>query len=330
MMSTAEFLASLRERDIRLVAEGDKLRCNAPAGALTPQIEGELKRRKGELIALLREAGALSSRPRGIVPLKSTGDRPPIFAVPGHNGDVFCYLALSEHLPANQPLYGLQPPGLESGEPLTSVTDLAAHHARALRGFGATSPFLVAGYCAGGTVAFELARQLAEAGETVALLGLFGSPFPTAYRFAAQAMAGVRGLGERLRRHAAAIAGGSVSNGLTHLRERVRSRALERAAEKEKLADPAMAARRHVEEATLAAVRRYEPRRYQGRIDLFFPSAAWRHSGDLPDEWSTVARVVEHVGPDDCNGDVMLREPHVRALARLLESAMRASSPPEG
>ena len=52
---------------------------------------------------------------------------------------------------------------------------------------------------------------------------------------------------------------------------------------------------------------------------MFLPSEAWRHSGDRPDEWKRVAgQVVEHVGPDGCDGDDMLREPHVRVLAALL------------
>ncbi len=54
------------------------------------------------------------------LPLEAAGTRTPIFAVGGHNGDVFTYRALALHLGPDQPFFGLQPPGLEEGsQPLT-------------------------------------------------------------------------------------------------------------------------------------------------------------------------------------------------------------------
>ena len=74
----------------------------------------------------------------------------------------------------------------------------------------------------------------------------------------------------------------------------------------------------------MAAVKRYEPGFYAGRVDAFIPSAPWRTAGEGLEEWKQVARqVVEHVGPDGADGDNMLREPHVRALAALLTSCLR-------
>lgn len=75
----------------------------------------------------------------------------------------------------------------------------------------------------------------------------------------------------------------------------------------------------------MAAVKRYEPDFYPGRIDVFLPSEAWRHSGDLPHDWKRVAReVVEHVGPDGTKGDNMLLEPAVRSLAAALNTTLRS------
>ena len=88
--------------------------------------------------------------------------------------------------------------------------------------------------------------------------------------------------------------------------------------------DPSLANRRRIEDATVAAVKRYEPGFYPGRVDLFLPSEAWRRSGDRPDDWKGVAReVVEHVGPDGTDGDNMLLEPRVRSLATLLNPTLR-------
>ena len=118
----------------------------------------------------------------------------------------------------------------------------------------------------------------------------------------------------------AAATAGSPAEGL----EYIRSHAVARVATARERHDPALANRRRIEDATLAAVKRYEPGFYAGRVDVFLPSEAWRRSGDRPDEWKRVAgEVVEHVGPDRCDGDYMLREPHVLVLAALLNRALR-------
>ncbi|MGH8687988.1 MAG: hypothetical protein ACREVQ_09795, partial [Burkholderiales bacterium] len=103
-------LAELRSRDVQLRADGDRLRCSAPAGALTPELRDRLKRRKYDILEFLRSVGTRAHQQRAIVPLQPLGERTPIFGVGGHNGDVFCYRALAHHLGRDQPLYGLQPP----------------------------------------------------------------------------------------------------------------------------------------------------------------------------------------------------------------------------
>ena len=114
-----------------------------------------------KILGFLNSAKVLADQPRAIVPLQPLGTRPPVFAVAGHNGDVFCYRALAQHLGDDQPFFGLQPPGADGqSQPLTSVEDLAAYFASQIRAFQPNGPYLLAGYCAGGTIAFELARQL--------------------------------------------------------------------------------------------------------------------------------------------------------------------------
>ena len=104
-------------------------------------------------------------------------------AVAGHNGDVFAYRALVQHLAPDQPFFGLQPAGRRGGSvPLTSVEDMARYFAAQIRAFRPTGPMSIAGYCAGGTVAFELARQLTAAGADVTNPILFGAPYCTSYR----------------------------------------------------------------------------------------------------------------------------------------------------
>ena len=54
-MSIAALLSDLRERDIRLSADGERLRCNAPAGALTPDLSALIREHKAQILEFLLE-----------------------------------------------------------------------------------------------------------------------------------------------------------------------------------------------------------------------------------------------------------------------------------
>jgi hypothetical protein len=51
--TVGEFLARLQELDVRVWIEGDRLRCSAPSGVLTPTLRDQLGRWKPELLRLL-------------------------------------------------------------------------------------------------------------------------------------------------------------------------------------------------------------------------------------------------------------------------------------
>jgi thioesterase domain-containing protein len=92
----------------------------------------------------------------------------------GAGGTVLMYRDLSRHLGDDQPFYGLQSQGLDgSCPPLTSVAEMAAVYVKEIRRVQPHGPYFIAGYCMGGTVAFEVAQQLHELGEPIALLALF-------------------------------------------------------------------------------------------------------------------------------------------------------------
>ena len=56
MKSTFEFICQLKNLSINLETDGDRLRCHAPEGALTPTLRQEIAKRKTEIISLLQEA----------------------------------------------------------------------------------------------------------------------------------------------------------------------------------------------------------------------------------------------------------------------------------
>jgi thioesterase domain-containing protein len=267
------------------------------------------------MIEFLRSAQALVQQQRGIVPLQRRGNLAPVFAVPGHNGDVFLYRALAQYLGSDQPFFGLEPPGLDGrSEPLTSVEDLAAYFVEQIRTFRPDSPYVIAGYCAGATIAYELARQLQQQGGVINSLIFFAGGYPTWYRFLPQLRERVALRTKRVRRHIGALA--SLSNGgrgvyiMNALRRRNDGRLTTE--------DPVLGLRETLKRITAKAVSHYVPRDFAGRLCQILPSSDCVLPRDATLRWRTVVRdLEEYSGPDGCEGDVMLLEPYADAIAEV-------------
>lgn len=321
-MTVRALLALLRSRDVRVSIDGDRLRCNAPAGAITPELQEILRNRKADIIAFLRSAEAFAASHRAIVPLQPLGANPPIFGVPGHNGDVFCYLSLAEQLASDQPLYGLQPPGLAGeAQPLRRIEDLAAYFATQVRAFHPSGPCVIAGFCAGGMTAFELARLLMSerVGVTVVLIG---APYATRYRrlpILADRMRERAGMWrERARTHYRNLSALPWRARAAYIGERFRAPGPSEAP------DPVLALRAAVERATLCAARRYTPAPLPGRAVLLLPNASWARSREAPLRWLCDANDTEvRFGPDACSRHDMLREPFAGIFADYLRQLTR-------
>ena len=118
-----------------------------------------------------------------VVLLRRGNGAPPLFLVHAALGGVDVYEALARHMPPSRTILGLQAPGLD-GEtaPMADLTHLAAHHVAALRRRQPHGPFALAGWSLGGVLAFEMARQLRRAGESVEFLALIDSYTPDALR----------------------------------------------------------------------------------------------------------------------------------------------------
>src|SRR5204862_544143 len=72
------------------------------------------------------------------------------------------------HLGADRPVYGLQAPRPAEGCPRSATLELlAAQYLDEVRGVQPRGPYHLGGYSFGGTVAFEMARQLHTRGEAV-------------------------------------------------------------------------------------------------------------------------------------------------------------------
>jgi non-ribosomal peptide synthetase component F/thioesterase domain-containing protein len=124
------------------------------------------------LAQVLRDGVAAAWSP--LVKIQPGGSRPPFFCVHGGGGAVLIYRDLSKHLGYDQPFYGLQSQGLDGARSyLTRIEDMAALYVKEIKTVQPKGPYLLGGYCMGGTVAYEMAQQLTAAGEVVALLALF-------------------------------------------------------------------------------------------------------------------------------------------------------------
>ena len=108
-----------------------------------------------------------------LVPLQVSGGRPPLFCVHGGGGHVMFYHALAKRLAPGQPVYALQPAGLDGASALhSSIVEMAAHYLEEIRTVQPQGPYALLGYCQSTAVCHEMTRQLQAGGEDVSLLAL--------------------------------------------------------------------------------------------------------------------------------------------------------------
>ena len=128
-----------------------------------------------QLAAILQES-AESLSWSSLVPIQPNGTKPPFFCVHGQQGNVLNLRELSHYLGSDQPFYGLQARGLDGKEqPSNSIAEMASQYIKEIRTIQAHGAYFLGGNSMGGTIALEMARQLQQAGEEVALLVMFDS-----------------------------------------------------------------------------------------------------------------------------------------------------------
>jgi thioesterase domain-containing protein len=330
-MQIPGLLSDLAGKDINVWLEGDRLRCNAPAGALTPEFRDLLRDRKSEIIAFLSMATAAVRQQPAIVPLQPHGALTPIYAVPGHVGVPFSFTDLSKHLGDNQPFFALQPPGFdEKSEPMERVEDIADYFASQILQFQPTGAYIIAGYCSGTATAFELARLLSQRGAEVRCVVLFGPLHPSTYQklhrqmlFHAKSRAGA--LAWHMRQLAARP---SMAERRQYIGDILRDRGKSLLARVTSVhegneADPVLQRRERVKATAITAIRRYTPTPYTGRVCMFLPNRAWIRSGASPLRWLQTAPQAEvYYGPKSCYGPLMLEDPNAPAIAELCRQSI--------
>ncbi len=87
----------------------------------------------------------------------------------GAEGNILLYRDLAKRLNSNRSVYGIQARGLNGeGHIHHSIEEMAADYIKAIKTVQPKGPYHIGGYCMGGSVAYEMALQLSQKGESVA------------------------------------------------------------------------------------------------------------------------------------------------------------------
>ena len=285
------------------------------------------------LAEVLRKEGWTASW-SSLVVLQTGGDRRPFFCVHAAGGNVLEYHDLARLVGKDQPFYGLQAKGLDGKEaPHTSIREMAAHYIKEMRDVQPEGPYLLGGRSSGGTVAFEMACQLAADGQQVGLLALLDT-YPAGY-FKLTPGSGSRKqrwtrIARRIQTHRANMQQLSPIAKLEYLSGKLKfapaktKHKVYRRAYKlyERFGRPLPPALRNIEELTFAAVKDYVPQVYSGHATLFAASDDLTAAYDVEEGWrELLGGRLEKVEISGNHMDI-IKEPHVRVLAEKLRAAL--------
>jgi len=253
-----------------------------------------------------------------VVPIQPKGKHLPLYVISGLGGNVIKFHSLGFYLGEEQPIFGLLPRGLDTREPYISrLEDLATYYVEAIRAVQLAGPYRLAGYSFGGIVAFEVARQMVDSGESVDLLALLDT---VEWNYGKRVLESlpVRERVEIYKEHAGAILsgedrlgdfrkllGGKIARLSYHFRA-----ALGRPIPKELTT---------IEEVNTIAASNYKPKPYQGKLTVF--RSTKRPADAVDDEylgWGELARGGVEVNHIPSTHFDILHEPAVKILAEKL------------
>lgn len=270
-----------------------------------------------QLAEVLSQNGV--SAPRSVlVAVQVGGSRAPLYIASGLGGNVVRFYNLVRHLGSDQPVYALQPPGLNGEAPfLTSVEEQAALYISEIRKKQPQGPYFLVGYSFGGLVTFEMARQFAAQGQAVGLLALLDAP-EWRYLAGQQGALKARNRLSRYREILGKILFTRQRSG--YLTDRLRGRTISliySACRRLGLRLPQNLGT--IQDMNLFAAAQYVPKPYAGRVTVFSTKPAVRmamHDDTLG--WGELA--LEGVEIHEIPGDHsdITSEPNVRVLSQKL------------
>jgi aspartate racemase len=250
--------------------------------------------------------------------------QPPLFCIHVLGRGLEFYRPLVSYLERSQPVYGLSTQIMDDKQGLPNrVEDLAGYYIKEIRTIQPEGPYLLLGVSFGGTVAFEIARQLHTQGQKVALLGLLDT-----YGLDANKLLPKRGFFH----HALEILRFKPSMVL----EKVKANLMGKIEELDKVRKriqcklywavgrplPIPLQNFTHREENAEALKHYVPQVYPGRVTLFKAMDTVPPDVDPELGWGELAAggIEIHEVPNDHLG--MLREPGVQILAEKLKACL--------
>jgi amino acid adenylation domain-containing protein len=288
-----------------------------------------------ELSEVIR-AGGWESTWQSLVPIRPNGTKPPFFCVHAVGGNILEYNELVGHLSADQPYYGLQSVGLDGrSSPLTDIRSMAAAYLSEIKSVQPNGPYYLGGRSFGGTVAYEMARQLKSEGEEVALLAIFDS-YPKGwqklYPVEVARSYSRRFLRLRLERHLRVWMRLGTIEKIRYASSKIGYKSkkfknvLWRIVQKVRPpADTIGSMIRNIEEVNYTALRSYVPDVYEGKVTFFCADEEVCPEENLTG-WQRLARGGVDVVNVPGDHQTMIKEPHVGVLAEKLELVLNDCS----
>ncbi|AUH34290.1 type I polyketide synthase [Paracoccus tegillarcae] len=261
----------------------------------------------------------------------------PFFIVAGMFGNVMNLHQLAQRVGQDRRFFGLQARGLfGEDKPHESFAEAARDYLAELRQVQPEGPYLLGGFSGGGLIALEMARQLREVGEEVAMLVMLDTPLPMRAALSRRDKVLIRA--QEMREQGLTFWTDWARN---KLRYELQKRRKERDAGQE--AEAAEGFQDHaIEAAFRGALPKMAMSEWDGPVTLFHPPLDHRYrvSGG---QWVTAGR--EYLIPDNGWGrwmpklqvievpgdhDSMVLEPNVRRLGTLLCDILRRHDSPGG
>lgn len=135
------------------------------------------------LVECLRTAGVREVQSQ-IVLVQPGGSHPPFFFLHGNwwGRALYC-CKLARLIGQEQPFYAVMPNGSDGKPLLPTVEAMAEENIKRLIALQPQGPYFLGGYCNGGLVAYEMARQMEQQGLKVALVILVDSGVPRQFNW---------------------------------------------------------------------------------------------------------------------------------------------------
>ncbi|MBN1113716.1 MAG: SDR family NAD(P)-dependent oxidoreductase [Oligoflexia bacterium] len=194
-------------------------------------------------------------------------DAKPLYIAAGGFGNVLNLRHLAQLIGNDRPVYGLQAKGLLGDDlPHETFESAAADYLREIRKVQPNGPYILCGFCSGGEIAYEMAQQLTNNGETVShviMLDAIASDWRECLTRK-----------DKIDFHMISLRKTGIKYPFLWFVSRVKwecKKLQEKLRLNKEQTGPAVFRGRAIFDATLRAEDRYKPKKYNGKVTLFRP-----------------------------------------------------------